>query len=68
MSSKRQSYKSKITRQKKIIEDASDKNQPSSETYGEFLPIPEEILEMSSWTETHLLNKNKPIWVQSLRY
>ena len=34
VSSKRQSYKSKITRQKKIIEDASDKNQPNSETYG----------------------------------
>ena len=59
VSPKRQSYKSKITRQKKIIEDASDKNQPSSETYGEFLPIPEEILEMSSWNRNPFIKQKQ---------
>ena len=46
---KRKTKRTKITKQKTIIQDAVKKNEENLETHGEFLPIPDDILAMTTW-------------------
>ncbi len=55
--SKRKTKRTKITKQKTIIQNAVQKNEENLETHGEFLPIPEEILAMNTWERNPFIKK-----------
>ena len=49
--------KSNISRQKKVIEEAAKSNLSAMETHGDFLDIPEEILQMHQWSRNPFIQK-----------
>ena len=49
--------KSNINRQKRVIEEAAKSNLSAMETHGEFLEIPEEILQMNQWNRNPFIQK-----------
>ena len=49
--------KSNINRQKRVIEEAAKSNFSAMETHGEFLEIPEEILQMNQWNRNPFIQK-----------
>ncbi|MFL2982763.1 MAG: hypothetical protein ACJZ12_00045 [Candidatus Neomarinimicrobiota bacterium] len=57
---KRTVRRSKISRQKEIIQDASKKNEPNIVTHGDFLPIPEDIIAMDRWNRNPFMKRPLP--------
>ena len=57
---KRKVKRTKLSRQKEIIQDASKKNEPNTGTHGDFLPIPEDIIAMNTWNRNPFMKRPLP--------
>ena len=49
--------KTNLARQKKVIEEAAKSNLSAMDTHGDFLEIPEEVLQMSEWNRNPFIQK-----------
>ena len=49
----------KINRQKDIITNAAQKNEPNIESHGEFLPIPEDIIALNGWARNPFIKRKQ---------
>ena len=49
----------KINRQKDIITNAAQKNEPNIESHGEFLPIPEDIIALNGWARNPFMKRKQ---------